>query len=287
MHDKLLTKQNDKIVPFQKLYITECEDTQETNRQILFLNNQTGEGKEKAEKRNFIQTEFFSNMVHEIRTPINAIKSFAGLLQTPGLQLNDMVEYTQLINQCADNLLNLVNDLLDVSKIEAGQLTITERPGNLKDLFDELFELFNTQTGQYKPDNVRLKSNIELTHEQYLINTDFIKLRQILVNLISNALKFTINGHVLMGCCLINKKTLLFYIEDTGIGIQPEMQSAIFERYKQINDPYTANRCKGTGLGLSIVKSLVELLKGEVWVESELGAGSTFYFTLPYRKAVE
>jgi CheY-like chemotaxis protein len=249
------------------------------------LNERLLEDKEKAEEQNRLKSDFLANMVHEIRTPMNAIKGFAELLQTSDLTEEKKVKYAQIICQCTDNLLNLIHDLLDISKIEAGELTIIERPGNLKDLFNELFELFNNLMGQCESGTAQLKSCIELNQEQYLIDADFIRLRQVLTNLISNALKFTEKGHVLYGCRLINRKTLCFYVEDSGIGITPEKQAIIFERFKQINDLNLTNRCKGTGLGLSIVKSLVGLMNGKVWVESTPGTGSTFYFTLPYKKS--
>jgi signal transduction histidine kinase len=264
--------------------LTMDDDLRETNRQFIVLNEQLLKDKEEAEERDRMKTVFLANMVHEICTPMNAIKGFANLLQDTGLSEEDKVEYAQIICQSADNLLNLVHDLLDVSKIEAGQLTIIERPGNLKDLFNELIELFNTP-GQCRTGIVQIKSCIEFRPEQYIIYSDFTRLRQILINLISNALKFTEKGYVLYGCRLIDPKTLCFYVEDTGIGITPEKQAVIFERFKQINDPNSTNRLQGVGLGLSIVKSLVELLNGNVWVESVQGVGSTFYFTLPYKNA--
>ncbi len=266
-------------------YISLYNDLIEKNRQFQVLNEQLLKEKEKLEERDRLKSAFLANIVHEICTPISAIKGFAELLQTPDLIEKNKIKYAQIITQCADNMLNLVHDLLDTSKIEAGQLTIIERPGNLRDLFNELFELFNNPTIQRKSGMVQLKSYLELTQEQCLIDADFIRLRQVLINLISNALKFTEKGHVIFGCCLIDPKTLCFSVEDTGIGIAPEKQDIIFERFRQLNDPNLANRCKGTGLGLSIVKSLVGLMNGEVWVDSTQNIGSTFYFTLPYKKS--
>jgi signal transduction histidine kinase/ActR/RegA family two-component response regulator len=276
--------QNNEMLQQSNQMLTLYNDLQETNKQFILLNEQLLKDKERAEERDRMKTAFLANMVHEISTPMNAIRGFAELLQTPDVTEEEKDKYAQMICQCTDSLLNLVHDLLDVSKIEAGQLTIIERPGNLKDLFNELFELFNT-TGQFGARTVQLKSSIELTQAQYMIDADFTRLRQILINLISNALKFTEKGHVHYGCRLINRKTLCFYVEDTGIGIPPEKQAIIFERFKQINDTSLTKIYKGTGLGLSIVKSLAELMNGNVWVESVQGAGSTFYFTLPYKKS--
>jgi signal transduction histidine kinase len=286
MQNEVLIKRNKEIhqdPPQVVLPIN--KDLQETNRQFQELNGQPLKDKEKAEERDRQKSVFFANMVHEIRTPVNAIKGFAELLQDSELPKEDQLKYSQIIYRRADDLINLINDLLDISRIGAGQLTIIEKTGSLKELFDELFEMFSAPAGQNKSDTVQLESRIELNHDQYLINTDFIRLKQVLVNLISNALKFTLSGHVLFGCHLTDNRTLQFYVEDTGIGIKPEMKALIFEPYKQVNDPCLVPKCNGTGLGLSIVKSLIRLMKGKIWVESLPGVGSTFYFTIPYKSA--
>jgi signal transduction histidine kinase len=285
MRNTSLIKRNEEMLKKpNQMYLKVNNDTQEKNMQSLIQNQQLLKDKEKAEERDQQKSAFLANMVHEIRTPIYAIKSFAEFLQAPDLTEENKVKFSQIISQCTDNLLNLVNDLLDISRIEAGQLTIIKSSGNIENLFNELFELFNTAIVQKEQGIIQLKSCIQLTHRQCQVDSDFLRLRQILINLISNALKFTEKGHVLFGCRLIDYKTLCFYVEDSGIGIAQEKQTVIFERFMQIMDPNSLNRCKGTGLGLSIVKSLVELMNGQVWVESTMGIGTTFYFTLPYIK---
>jgi signal transduction histidine kinase len=276
---------NGLIVKPQKTKLSEYTDStelQSLNNYHLILNELLKE-KDLANQKERQKSAFFADMVHEIRTPINIIKSFAQFLQSPDLSQKDTLEYAQIINQCSDNLSHLINDLLDFSKIEAGQIQIVEEKRNLKDLFNELFEQFNISCSQYKSDDVQLKSNLELSPEQSIVTTDFTRLRQILVNLISNALKFTSKGHVSFGCRLSGSSKLLFYVEDTGIGINPEMKNLIFERYKQVNDAFSNTKCCGTGLGLPITKSLVELLQGTIWVESVPNVGSSFYFTIPFK----
>ncbi len=284
MQNEIQIKRNNEMLQRSIHMTTGRDDLQEANRQFILLYEQLLKDKVKAEERDKMKSAFLANMVHEIRTPMNAIKSFTEFLQVPDLTEENKVKYARIISQCTDNLLNLVNDLLDFSRIEAGQLSIIERPGNLRDLFNELFELLNPTVEKFGYGMVQLKSCIELNQEQSLFNIDFIRLRQVLINLISNALKFTKKGHVLYGCRLLNRKTLCFFVEDTGIGIPPDQHNIIFERFRQLNDPNLKNRCQGTGLGLSIVKSLVELMNGKVWVESTQDIGSTFYFTLPYKK---
>ncbi|HEY4787340.1 MAG TPA: HAMP domain-containing sensor histidine kinase [Bacteroidales bacterium] len=285
MRNELLIKRNKEVNErTSQVYMPLYEDLCETNRQSQLLSEQLLKDKADVQEKASLQSTFFANMIHEIRTPVSIIKSFAQLLKAPDLLAKDKEEYAQIIDRCSDDLLNLINDLLDISKIEAGELTFVEKPGNLKDLFGELSDMFDVPVKHYKQGAVKLETCIELPIGQYQIYADFTRLKQVFVNLISNALKFTLNGHVLFGCRLINNKTIQFYVEDTGIGIKPEMQAVIFERYKQVNDPCLTSKCKGTGLGLPIVQSLVRSMKGKIWMESEYGVGSTFYFNLPYRK---
>src|ERR1035437_2551533 len=156
MQNGLLIKRNEEILQqSNQMDLNVYDDLQEINKQLQILNEQLLEDKQKAEEQNRLKSDFLANMVHEIRTPMNAIKGFAELLQTSDLTEENKDKYTQIIYQRTDDLLNLVNDLLDNSKIEAGQLTIIERPGNLKDLFNELFELFNTPMGQCESGTVQ------------------------------------------------------------------------------------------------------------------------------------
>jgi signal transduction histidine kinase/ActR/RegA family two-component response regulator len=287
MRNKLQVKQLEGSDRFQnRMYLDVNGDFVNSGKHLKGLTEQLIKDKEIAEERDKSKSAFLANMVHEICTPMNAIKGFAELLQAPGLPDDKKLKFSQIICQCSDNLLNLVHDLLDISKIEAGQITITERQGNLNDLFNELYELFDNPVSGCKSELVKLKSCMGIKPEQCLINADFTRLRQILINLIGNALKFTEQGFVNFGCCLIDKNTLCFYVEDTGIGICNEKKKLIFERFKQVHSP-EQSRTKGTGLGLAIVKSLVELMNGRIWVESTPGIGSTFYFTLPFKKAAD
>jgi signal transduction histidine kinase/CheY-like chemotaxis protein len=281
-----LNRNQETLQQLNQIYLNVNKGIEEKNKQFLIINERLLKDKEKAEERDLMKSAFLANIVHDICSPMNAIKGFAELLKTPDLTKENIVKYAQIISQCSDNLLNLVHDLLDISKIEAGQLTIIERPGNIKELFDELFELFNNPNEQQKSGNVTLEYFLELKPAQYLIDADFLRLRQVLINLISNALKFTEKGYVNYGCCLTDSNTICFYVEDSGIGISLEKQAIIFDRFKQINDPNSTDRSKGTGLGLSIVKQLVELMNGKVWVESTKGIGSRFYFTMPYKKTI-
>jgi PAS domain S-box-containing protein len=241
--------------------------------------------KEKAEESDRLKSAFLANMSHEIRTPMNAIKGFAQLLQENDVPDHKKNKYAKIINQRTDDLLMLINDILDIAKIEAGQLNITEKPGNLNDLLNDIYLFFNVQKETSESREVLISYINELPSDSSFVIADFFRLRQILINLLNNALKFTSTGHVSFGCRLNDSENLLFYVEDTGVGIPIDKAKIIFEPFRQVNETYLSSKEGGTGLGLSIVKGLVELMKGRVWVESQVGVGSTFYFTLRYHQA--
>lgn len=237
--------------------------------------------KERAEESDRLKSAFLANMSHEIRTPMNAIKGFAQLLEED-LTHDKKCKYSKIINQRTDDLLTLINDLLDIAKIEAGQLTIALKQDDLNTLLNEIFQFFKTQQEYVDPKPITLKYINELTDVQSLVFADFFRLRQILINLVNNALKFTSVGYVIFGCRLHDNNTLLFYVEDSGIGIPEDKFTLVFEPFRQVNESYLSKNYGGTGLGLSIVKGLVELMKGRIWIESQPKLGTKIYFTIPY-----
>lgn len=240
--------------------------------------------KDKAEESDRLKSAFLANMSHEIRTPMNAIKGFAQLLERTDMQEAKKYKFTQIISQRTDDLLTLINDLLDIAKIEAGQLTLVEQRDNVNNLFNEIFQFFKAQQDISEPKPVELSFKNELSWTENYICTDFFRLRQILINLINNALKFTEQGCVIFGCKLNQNNELLFYVKDSGLGIPEDKYSLIFEPFRQVNEAFLSKKKGGTGLGLSIVKGLVELMQGKVWFESEYGKGTTFFFTLPFNQ---
>ena len=238
--------------------------------------------KERAEESDRLKSAFLANMSHEIRTPMNAIKGFAQLLEEEDLTHDKKCKFSKIINQRTDDLLTLINDLLDIAKIEAGQLTIVSKQDDLNNLLIEIFQFFKTQQEYVDSKPITLKFINELSDAQSLVLSDFLRLRQILINLVNNALKFTSVGYVIFGCRLYDNNTLLFYVEDSGIGIPEDKFTLVFEPFRQVNESYLSNNYGGTGLGLSIVKGLVELMKGRIWIESQPKLGTKIYFTVPY-----
>lgn len=238
--------------------------------------------KEKAEESDRLKTAFLQNMSHEIRTPMNAIMGFSEFL-VPSFHDKAKLEYfTNIITQRCNDLLVIIDDILDISKIESGQVKINADSCNLSSLFEELKAFFTELQKKQKKNHINFFLELNRDTENLIFLTDAIKLKQIFINLIGNAFKFTNDGLIECGCKFFNSDTLLFYVLDTGVGIPQEKQELIFERFVQIN-PSNSRLYGGTGLGLSIVKGLVNLLGGKIWLESEPDKGSVFYFTIPYK----
>ena len=258
-----------------------------TNRKNieLQLQNQFNElivAKEHAEESDRLKTAFLQNMSHEIRTPMNAIMGFSDLLLSNANNKTKLKNFTDIISQRCNDLLDIINDILDISKIESGQLPVHTVETDLNEVFAELSSFFTEY--QKRIDKQHIKINIQsfCVPKENLILTDKVKLKQIFINLISNAFKFTDEGQIDCGCKFDEAHNLMFYVSDTGIGIPPDKHQFVFERFAQLNQS-TKKNIGGTGLGLPIVKALVNILGGQVFLESEPGKGSTFSFTIPYK----
>lgn len=241
------------------------------------------EAKQKAEESDRLKSSFLANMSHEIRTPMNAIVGFADLLDMEDAPYEKRKKFTTTIRQRANDLLNIINDLLDISRIESSSLRIIESSGNIDKILIEINDFFKIKNEEIFSKPIDFKVINELDEGQNNIITDFQRIKQVLINLIENAFKFTAAGTIKLGCKLGNSDTLLFYIQDTGIGISDNKLGLIFERFRQVDESYLTREYGGAGLGLSICKGIIELLSGKIWVESKVGVGSTFYFTIPYK----
>ena len=257
----------------------EIEAQNEEYRQI---NDELFVSREHAQESDRLKSSFLANMSHEIRTPMNAIMGFSELLPEQYNNKPKLEEYSKIVQQRCGDLLDIINEILDIAKIESGQLPIHFEECSLNSLFSELSLFFNENQERLGKGDVRLIVQAHYPAEGSVIITDKVKLKQIFINLISNAFKFTVDGEIQVGCKLNNKNNLVFYVSDTGIGIPLNKQDKIFERFTQLD--HGKNRLYGgTGLGLSIVKGLVNLLGGEIWLESEPDKGSTFYFTISFK----
>ena len=238
--------------------------------------------KEQAKESNRLKTAFLQNISHEIRTPMNAIVGFSKLLDKPGLSSEKLKSYSTIIINSTNQLLTIVTDILTISSIETKQEKIKTQKVCVNSIIVELLSIYKPQAFDK---NISLYSKQQLPDRQSEIYTDKTKLEQILSNLIINALKFTPKGFVEFGYSLKGNE-IEFYVKDTGVGIKDEMQDLIFERFRQADLDLGAIY-GGTGLGLSISKGFLELLNGKIWVQSKIDAGSTFYFTIPYKPVNE
>ncbi len=239
--------------------------------------------KEKAEESDNLKTAFLSNMSHEIRTPMNAIVGFSQLLSNPNFDQQKKDIFVEQISINSESLLKLIEDIIYISKIEAGKIEIIKTDCSLHKLMNELHTSFLEHKRRMGKEKVDLKLYLDIINEEPVINTDPQRFKQIMTNLLSNALKFTDSGYVEFGYKLQEDNYLLFYVKDTGMGINKEKLRYVFDRFTKVS----ANKTKlygGTGLGLSITKHLVEYLGGEIWVESIENKGSTFKFTHPFEK---
>ena len=233
--------------------------------------------KEKAEENNRLKTAFLANLSHEIRTPLNSILGFAEMLNEPHISPEELKEYASFIDKGGKRMLSIINDLIDISKIESGLLEVYLSNFNLNEQIDDIYGFFKQEAEQKKINISLIKG---LTDNESVIHSDKDKLNAVLINLVKNALKFSHEGRIEIS---YEKREgfLEFCVSDSGIGIQPEHQKIIFDRFRQANETITRD-FEGSGLGLSISKAYIELLNGKIWVESEFGKGSRFCFTIPY-----
>ncbi len=242
--------------------------------------------KNKAEEADRLKTAFLSNMSHEIRTPMNAIVGFAELLSDPDLTEDKKLEYIGIIKSNGDALLHLLDDILDLARIEAGQLKIRKTICDPAEIVREVSAAFQEQLYSLGKANIELRTKFHPSCPETLI-TDPARLRQVLNNLLSNAVKFTREGFVEVGLyiqTINNQNFAVFYVEDSGIGMEPEKIPLIFDRFTQLDDS-NARLYPGTGLGLAITKNLVQLLGGFINVDSQKNIGTRFSVFLPHEQS--
>ena len=258
------------------------------------------QAKVKAEESDRLKSAFLANMSHEIRTPMNGILGFADLLKRPGLTGDEQNKYVGIIEKSGERMLNIINDLIDISKIEAGQMEVKISKTDINELVDYLSTFFRPEM---EKKGLAFKTNFPATRNPLMFSTDREKLYAIITNLLKNAVKYTRKGSIEFGVSTSSTSNLKadngpvateqgrnnelqFYVKDTGIGIPADRIEAIFERFIQA-DIEDKKAMEGAGLGLAISKAYVEMLGGQIWAESIEGLGSTFYFTLPDHSKVK
>jgi len=287
-----LLLENDRIKHLEQRYVTEYNQEgkpvkrhgtlQDITREV-----QTGiellQAKEKAEESDRLKSIFLANMSHEIRTPMNAIMGFSNLLSELEPDDPERDNFIEIIQNSSKRLLQIINDIVDISKIEAGQFRIYKVDCQPAKLLRNSYLTFEKSESIINNVDLQFKLELPPDAEKVHLQTDAIRVQQVVDNLLSNALKFTLKGQITVGFNLkqtIDGEFVEFYVRDTGVGIPPEKAEVIFERFRQVDE----NRHhEGAGLGLSISKGIVELLGGSIWFTSHPGAGTTFSFTVPYQ----
>ncbi|MBI9053123.1 MAG: transporter substrate-binding domain-containing protein [Bacteroidales bacterium] len=259
-----------------------CHDITERYKNEIDLKK----AKEKAEESDRLKSSFLANMSHEIRTPMNAIIGFSDLLVDSNIDYDEREELVTHINNNCNTLLLLIDDIIDLAKIEANELSIFKKDTNIKDILNELYNTLSETKKKLNRQSIEIIIDKKFLNNNFILNTDPFRFKQIMINLINNALKYTEEGHVEIGYNVIkNLNTVEFFVKDTGIGIPKNKQKEIFDRFNKI-EPSNAKLYRGTGLGLTITQNLVERLGGKINVDSELNVGSVFHFNLPLEKDV-
>ncbi len=244
----------------------------------IYAEEEMLKAKERAEESDRLKSSFLANMSHEIRTPMNGILGFAELLKGTGISGEDRKDYIQIIEKSGVRMLNIINDIVDISKIESGLMEISLVETNINTQIEYIYNFFKPEV---------LSKGIDFSYKTFLptnkstLKTDREKVYAVLINLVKNAIKYTDVGSIEFGYT-VKSNTIEFYVKDTGIGIPKNKLEAVFNRFIQV-DISQKRAVQGAGLGLSISKSYVEMLGGTIWIESEEGKGSTFYFTIPYK----
>lgn len=268
-----------KVLDMQKVSVEDNnrnleELVQERTKELVKAKNE-------AEKSDKLKSAFLANMSHEIRTPMNGIFGFTRLLKELNLK-GEPNEYINIIEQSGVRMLNLINDIIDISKIESGLVKTDIKTSNLSELIKYIYTFFKPEA---KSKGIQLSLNNSISGKDIIIKTDYEKIYAVLTNLVKNAIKFTETGTIEFGYYLKhdenNTTVIEFHVKDSGIGVPKDKQQNIFDRFMRA-DIHNEQVYEGAGLGLSIAKAYVEMLGGKIWLKSEEGIGSSFYFTTPY-----
>jgi signal transduction histidine kinase len=238
--------------------------------------------KTKAEQVDKLKSAFLANISHEVRTPMNAIMGFSNLIAQAHTKMKDRRIYSKFVFDACKSLTHLVDEIIDIAKIESNEISLQKARCNVTEIMDSVFQHFNDALEKQNDSNINFSMKPSTLDQDIIIETDPLLLKQVLINLIDNAIKFTQRGFVEYGY-EVRRSELLFYVKDSGIGIPEEEREKIFRNFSKVE--HNKERFyQGVGLGLALNKKILELLSGKIWLESEVGKGSTFWFTIPSNK---
>ena len=238
--------------------------------------------KQKAIQSDQLKSAFLGNMSHEIRTPMNAIIGFTQLFQRNDLSLEKRKQYIDFIKKSSESLTKVIDDIIDMSRIEAGELSLIKKQFRLVPLLEKIEATINVELMMADKKHIQNILSYDKQCSDLIIDNDSHRLRQVLINLLLNAVKFTEKGSINFGFNIFNENEIIFFVKDTGIGIEKNQKNDIFERFVKSESDGIKKTYRGAGLGLAIAKNLVNLMNGRIWYESEPGQGTAFYFTAPF-----
>ena len=250
-------------------------------KRVSLKTKELTEAKNKAEESNQLKSSFLANMSHEIRTPLNAIQGFSELISSKDLDLTKKEKFASIINTNCQSLTHLIDEILDLSKIESGQIKLIDQKFELITSINEIISIQQQNIPSHKKIIIQFVN--QLQSESFHLISDPFRFKQVLNNLIENGIKFTENGYIRIYASFNSNSEVIFCVEDSGIGIEESALNFIFDRFRKIEIDNTV-LYRGSGLGLNICKKLLRLMDGQIWVKSTPGKGSAFYFTLPIKQ---
>ncbi len=289
--NKLLIQKNKEIMKQKDLISKQNSEIQAQSKELTkhkrhleeLVEQRTADlmkAKEKAEESDRLKTAFLNNVSHEFRTPMNGIMGFASILNEPGITEEARKNYVNLINKSCSRLLNIVNDTVEISKVQSNQEGVFKANTNVKDIVNDVLKDFKSSIVQK---NIEVELNMNISDEEAIIKTDEYKLKRIIWHLLSNAVKFTFLGKITLAVQTTDDNRLQFLVEDTGIGIPSKLQKVVFEPFRQA-ETNEIQRFGGNGIGLTLSKAYIEMLGGRIWIESKPEQGTTVFFTIPIEK---
>jgi signal transduction histidine kinase len=256
-------------------------DLQQNSQKIDDLQAKLKQAIEKNKEIEQLKSAFLCNISHEIRTPLNAITGFCDLIASPSEKDSQKIQYANIISRNVDALLELVNDILDISQIESGSITVDKKEVKVNELISAVQTYYNLEKTKIGKSHLQISLNKGNKDNSFAFFGDPYKIRRILNNLVENSLKFTSEGIIEIGYKLDSNKMITFFVKDEGIGMSKDEMNKIFERFRQADERST-RQYGGLGLGLTVAQQFTDLMGGKIWAESEPGQGTNFFFSVPF-----